>query len=91
VITARDTTAAARRWQQLLDPLQPSEPLTWRPSIGPAIRLIHGDDDRIDQLTLAVRSIESADRVWRETGQEALPSLPLRLTAGDRPIAVGSA
>jgi hypothetical protein len=81
VIATRDTGAAARRWQRLFDPLPPSEPLTWRPSTGPAIRVVQGEDDRVDHLTLAVRSAQDADRVWQDVAHGVLADFPLRLVA----------
>lgn len=81
VVTTRDTAAAATRWQRLFDPLRPSEPLTWRPNTGPAIRLVQGEDERVDHLTLAVLSAEKADRVWRDVAHGVLADFPLRLAA----------
>lgn len=82
VISTRDTRAARGRWQRLLDPLEPAQPLTWRPAIGPAITLVEGDDERVAHLVLAVRSVETAEQVWREVAKETLSRFPLRFVAG---------
>jgi hypothetical protein len=81
VITTQSTDAAARRWQRLFDPLSPVEPLIWRPATGPAIRLLQGTGEKVDHLTLAVRSLENADRVWRAVAHGPLAEFPLRLVA----------
>lgn len=82
VISSADAEAARGRWQRLLDPLQPTGPLTWCPPIGPAITLVEGDADRVDHLALAVRSPADADRIWRELAQPSLGWFPLRFVAG---------
>lgn len=82
VIGTRDTGAARGRWQRLLDPLEPAQPLTWRPAVGPAITLVDGDDERVDHLVLAVRSVEAAEQVWREVAEETLSRFQLRFLAG---------
>lgn len=82
VIGTRDAGAARGRWQRLLDPLEPAQPLTWRPAVGPAITLVDGDDERVDHLVLAVRSVEAAEQVWREVAEETLSRFPLRFVAG---------
>lgn len=82
VISTRDTEAARRRWQRLLGPLNPASSLTWRPAVGPAITLVEGDDERVDHLALAVRSVETAQEVWSESAQARLGRFPLRFIAG---------
>lgn len=82
VIVTRDTHAARERWRRLFDPLQPVPPLTWRPPVGPAITLLAGDDERVDHLSLAVRSQAAARRVWDEVADGALGRFPLRFVAG---------
>jgi hypothetical protein len=77
VIATRDVEAARGRWQRLFDPLQPEDGPVWRPMIGPAIRLLAGDDERVDQLTLAVRSVPTAQQSWLEVTQARLPSFPV--------------
>lgn len=81
IIGARDTEIAGARWQRLLDPLRPLEARRWRPAIGPAITLSAGDEDRVDRLTLAVRSREAAEAAWREVAGGTLGGLPLRFVA----------
>lgn len=66
VISTIDIIGARARWQRLFDPLEPADSVTWRPAIGPAITLVEGDDDRVDHLALAVRSVEAAQQVWSE-------------------------
>ena len=82
VISTRDTGAAAARWQRLFDPLEPAQPLTWRPTVGPSVTLVEGDDERVAALVLAVRSVEAAGKAWQEVAEEALGRLPLRFVAG---------
>jgi hypothetical protein len=78
VITARDVPAVCARWQRLLDPLQPAEPATWHPVVGPAITVLAGDEDRVDHLVLAVRSAARASAVWHDVQDGALHGFPLR-------------
>lgn len=82
VISTRDTRAARDRWQRLFDPLEPVQPLTWRPAVGPAITLVEGDDERVDHLALAVRSADAAHQVWREVAESTLGRFPLRFVTG---------
>jgi hypothetical protein len=81
VISTRDADAARRRWQRLFDPLRPAEMLKWRPAVGPAVRMVEGEDERVDHLVLAVRSPETAARVWREA-YGTLAAFPLRFVPG---------
>ncbi|HEX6325321.1 MAG TPA: hypothetical protein VFZ72_02020 [Jiangellaceae bacterium] len=81
VVSTRDTEAARRRWQRLFGPGQPAEGLTWRPPIGPAITLMEGDDERVAHLSLTVRSVETAHRVWSQVAQHQLERFPLRFVA----------
>jgi hypothetical protein len=82
VISTRDAGAARERWQRLLDPLQPARHLTWRLPIGPAITVVEGVDERVDHLSLAVRSAEVARHVWEDVAQGTLSRFPLRFIAG---------
>jgi hypothetical protein len=77
VIATRDVDAACARWQRLFDPLQPAEPATWQPVVGPAITLVPGDEERVDHLVLAVRSAATASVVWHDVGDGALRGFPL--------------
>lgn len=77
-ITTRDFEAADGRWQRVLDPLQPVEPATWQPVIGPAITLVPGDEERVDHLVLAVRSAATAREVWHDVSDGPLRGFPLR-------------
>jgi hypothetical protein len=81
VIITRDITAARQRWQRLFDPLDSVPPLTWRPSVGPAITVTEGDEERVGDLLLAVRSPQEAHHVWRAAAAPGLGQFPLRLTA----------
>jgi hypothetical protein len=74
----RDIEAADARWQRVLDPLQPVEPATWQPVIGPAITLVPGDEERVDHLVLAVRSAATAREVWHDVSDGPLRGFPLR-------------
>lgn len=80
VISTRDAEAARARWQRLLDPLQPTQPLKWQPAIGPAITLVPGNEERVDHLALAVRSPDVADAAWRDVSAH-LTGFPLRFLA----------
>lgn len=82
VIGTRDPRAARERWQRLLEPVQPAHGLTWRLPIGPAITLVEGAGERVEHLSLAVRSTEVAHRVWDEVAGGPLGRFPLRLVAG---------
>lgn len=82
VISTRDMRAARGRWQRLLDPLEPAQPLSWHPAIGPAITLVEGDDERVAHLVLAVRSVRAAEQVWGEVAEDTLSRFPLRFVAG---------
>ncbi|QNN53530.1 hypothetical protein [Nocardioides mesophilus] len=81
VIGTRDIGAARERWQRLLEPLAPVGALTWRPAVGPAITLVQGDEERVEHLALAVRSPETARRVWHDQAG-TLRGFALRLVAG---------
>jgi hypothetical protein len=78
VITTRDTTSAGHRWQRLFDPLHPAPPLTWRPTVGPALTVMQDDEERVDHLALTVRSVDAASEVWREVTETELAQFPLR-------------
>lgn len=84
VIATPDLEAAANRWQRLLDPLRPTEPGAWRPAIGPAIKLVPGDDERVDYLLLTVRSTATARAVWQDVSDGALSGFPLRFVQSER-------
>lgn len=91
VIETRDIDAARRRWQRLLDPLQPREPLSWHLPVGPAVTLTGGEDERVGDLVLAVTSPPEAAAVWRAVASP-LRQLPLRFTqARGRPKSAGGA
>lgn len=79
-----DTDAARRRWQSVLDPVQPSPPSTWPLPLGPAITVTEGEAERVGGLVLAVRSVEQALRVWEAT-DPAVRHLPLRFTDTSSP------
>jgi len=78
VIQTRDTEAGSRRWQRLLDPLEPTQLLVWHPTVGPAIRLVEGPGERVDHLQLRVRSRERASRLWQQLADGPLGRLPLQ-------------
>lgn len=77
VIASHDPAAAARRWQRLLRPSGASD-LAWRLPVGPVIRLVPGEDDRVEQLTLSVRDADVAARIWAEAAKPTLAGLPVR-------------
>lgn len=84
VVVTRDPDAARRRWQPLLDPVQPNPRGTWRLPLGPAVTVAQGEEERVGDLVLAVRSVEGARRVW-EAVDPAVARLPLRFTAAGTP------
>jgi hypothetical protein len=81
-VVTRDSEVTRRRWQALLDPLRPDPPGTWRLPLGPAVRVVEGDDERVGELALAVRSVQEAEGVWAAT-DPALTRLPLGFLAGN--------
>jgi hypothetical protein len=74
VVTAREAAAEVDRWQRLLDPLEPTEPGRWQPGDGPALRVVEGDEDRIDRMVWTVRSLDKAADWLR--GQDMLAAGP---------------
>ncbi|WP_034717533.1 hypothetical protein, partial [Intrasporangium chromatireducens] len=75
----------ARRWQRLLGP--PGAPdLAWRLPVGPVIRLVPGEDDHVEQLTLSVRDADLAFRVWADAAEPALPGFPVRFVGSRTPL-----
>lgn len=78
VVATADLDAAADRWQRLLDPLVAVEPLLWRPSVGPGLRLVPGAQDRVQHLVVAVRSAGVAQQAWRQVADGPLHDFPLR-------------
>lgn len=77
VVVSRDAGLAQERWERLLGP--PTTDLTWRPAVGPAIRLVEGPAERVDHLTLGVRRLEAAQQVWSESSRGPLRGFPLEL------------
>jgi hypothetical protein len=67
VIGARDAAAEVDRWQRLLDPLQPTEPGSWQPGDGPAVRILERGEDRIE-MVWTVRSLDKAADWLRQQG-----------------------
>jgi hypothetical protein len=63
---ARDVERMKANWQKLLNPLQPSSQGTWQIGAGPAIRVVQADKDEIQQLIIAVKSLEQARRFLKE-------------------------
>lgn len=84
VISTRDTDAARRRWQRLFDPVEPAGSLTWRLAVGPAVTLVAGDEERVDHLALAVRSVGAAEKAWAEVARTRLGRFPLRFVGEAR-------
>lgn len=84
-ITTADVPAAQQRWQRLLGPADSLSPLTWRPKVGPAITLTAGDEERVGDLVLSVRSPDVAHHVWRAAAASAVGQLPLRFTGTGPP------
>ena len=60
VVRARDVAAQEQRWQQLLDPVKPTENRCWSLGDGPAIRLTEDANDGIQELVWEVGSLGRA-------------------------------
>jgi glyoxalase-like protein len=65
-IGVQDTDKAMRRWQRLLDPVQPSEPGLWHLGDGPAIQVRESPINGVAGLTVKVRSLEGARKALME-------------------------
>jgi hypothetical protein len=82
VIASANLEAAEDRWHRLQDPLPSTWPFAWCPAVGPAIRLVSGDHERVEHLVLAVRSAPEAQAVWREMSSGVLSGFPLAFVEG---------
>jgi len=65
VIAARNLEKDQAVWRKLLGAPGPSG--NWRVGAGPAIRLVRGEEDRIQRIILKVESLERAKSFLRET------------------------
>ncbi len=63
-----DLNGSRDHWQRLLNPLLPSSPDVWQLGAGPAIRLIHADEDGIQELVFKVSSLAQARGFLQERG-----------------------
>jgi hypothetical protein len=68
VVSARNVAAQEHRWQQLFDPVKPTGDRSWKLGDGPAIRLIEGTDDGIQELIWEVQSLGRAADWLRTQG-----------------------
>lgn len=79
VISSPQPTEAANRWQQLMDPLPSSGPGYWKLQHGPALCIIEGTADTVDQIVVTVRSLAAI----KQSGHDlvhALHGLRIRFT-----------
>lgn len=67
-ISAIDYEAALDGWSRLFGPLEPTKPGYWGIGYGPSIRLIAGDQDKIQSIQFEVRSLETAEAFLEEQG-----------------------
>ena len=68
VIGTTDLQGSQDHWQNLLNPLSPSSPGVWQLEAGPAIRVIHADNDGIQELVINVSSLTQARLFLMEQG-----------------------
>ena len=66
VIGTVDVEMARRLWQRLLDPTSSATSNTWRIGAGPAVRLVHASENRVQALLIRVNSLERARAFLRE-------------------------
>jgi hypothetical protein len=60
IVCISDYDQKSARWQQLFNPVQPSEPGLWTLGTGPAIRLLSKKRDFIQSIILKVKTLENA-------------------------------
>jgi hypothetical protein len=66
IIGAVDLEVARPLWQKLLDPTPSATSNTWHIGNGPAVRLVPGNQNRIQALLIRVASLERAKAFLRE-------------------------
>ncbi|MFL5353280.1 hypothetical protein [Archangium sp.] len=84
VMMSRDPLRVRRAWSEILAPLEPSEAGRFEPGRGPALRVIPGPDERIDELVLKVQSLDTARVFLAERkllGSQATGRLSIDLAA----------
>jgi hypothetical protein len=84
VISSPEPEAAGQRWQRLLGAPEPGDDLLWRLPLGPTLRVVEGDVDRVHHLDLAVRSPDEAERIWHEVAEPGVGPFPLRFVQSAR-------
>ena len=62
ILGISDYDQKSGRWQELFNPVQPSEPGLWYLGAGPAIRLTSKSKDIIQAIILKVKSLENAKK-----------------------------
>lgn len=67
VIAARDANRARANWQKLLQPAAVSEG-AWPVGAGPALRVVEAAQDEIQEVIVAVASLDQARRFLRQHG-----------------------
>jgi len=77
VISSPQPTQAIDRWQQLLAPLSPDGPGHWELEHGPALRIIAGPADTVQQVVVMVRSLAAIEQSGSDLVQ-ALHGLAIR-------------
>ncbi len=83
VISSPQPIGAADRWQQLLDPLSPTGPGYWELEHGPALRIIAGTADAVEQVVVMVRSLAAIEQSGSDLVQ-ALHGLAIRFVESER-------
>lgn len=69
VISSPQPTEAINRWQQLLDPLSQTGPGYWDLEHGPALRIIEGTTDTVQQVIVTVRSLAVIEQSGSDMAQ----------------------
>ncbi len=83
VISSPQPTEAIDRWQQLLAPLSPTGPGHWELEHGPALRIIAGPADTVQQIVVTVRSLAAIEQSGSDLVQ-ALHGLAIRFVESER-------
>lgn len=93
VVGTTDYKRMCQKWQDLLDPVQPTQPCHWQPGSGPAITVIPHPENALLRLVIEVESLAqarkflaannllgSASETELTLAPDALDGLDIRLT-----------